>query len=201
MNTELSTVLKERLASLPFIDVLAGLVKTVEDEQPIEGGGLKRNKFPVAWDHNQTDDCPAERSLTPDSSRRSVLYFEDFGSQVGRGGRNGDVEVTSSIRLVGWLNRAKLTGGSQPVAGAIMVSCVRRVETNFINVGIFKRLKIHATRFPIADASLFSRYTYDEAVRQYLMPPFEVFGVDFTANFYVNSGCIADLDFSNPDNC
>lgn len=204
MIKELSLILKDRLTTLPFVDVLAGLVQVVEDNQPVDAGPAVRNRFPVSYITNLPDDCDTgkERQLIPDSSKKSIMYFEDFGSIVGQAGRNGNIEVTTSIRLVGWLNRDKLTGGKfDLIAGYCIAAICGRLDIRFQNMGIFKRLTVKPTRFPPADASLFSRYTYDETVRQYLMPPFEVFGIDFQANYQVHPGCIDQVDFSEPNNC
>lgn len=204
MNRELCNILKDFIAPLPFIDVLAGLVQTIEDNQPVEDGPAVRNRFPMSYNHNLTDACRLgeERQLIPDSSKKSIIYFEDNGSVVGQAGRNGDVEVTGNVRLVAWLNRSRLTGDKYDlISGYCMSAICGRLDLKFKNMGIFKRLTVRPVRFPPQDANLFSRYTYDETVRQFLMPPFEVFAIDFTANYMVNAGCISEVDFSNPDNC
>lgn len=204
MNKPLASILKDRISHFPFIDVLAGLVQTVEDFQPVDNAQSIRNRFPMSYDITLDANCYTgkERALIPDSSKKSIIYFEDFGSSIGRAGRNGDVEFTSNLRLVAWMNRARLVGDNYAdVSGYAIPAIIGRLDLKFENIGIFKRLSIKASRLPQADAGLFSRYTYDETTRQYLMPPFEVFGIDFTCSSFVNAGCIAELDFSNPYNC
>lgn len=203
MTKDLCIILKDRIASLPFIDVLAGMVQTVEEVNETETGVI-RKRFPLAVDTNMTDVCAGgpERALTPDSSKKSVIYFEDFGSQITREGRNGAQSFVTSLRLIAWLNRERLTGNAyQTITGYCIASICRRLDIKFQNAGIFQRLNVVPSRIPIQDASLFSRYTYDEAIRQFLLPPFEVFGIDFNCSYQVKAGCIADIDFNNPSVC
>lgn len=203
MNKELASILKDRIAPFPFIDVLAGLVQTVEEVHETENGTV-RKRFPLSSDTNMTDACAGglERALTPDSSKKSVIYFEDFGSQVTREGRNGAQSYISTIRLVAWLNRERLTGDAYTsISGYCIAAICRRLDLKFENTGIFQRLRVNPSRIPIQDASLFSRYTYDEAERQYLLPPFEVFAIDFSCSYHVKPGCITEIDFNNPSLC
>ena len=204
MNRELSSILKDRIAPLPFVEVLAGLVQTTEEVINVEDGPVIKNRFPVSFDTNIGDACftGKERELIPDSSRKSIIYFEDNGATIGRNGRNGDVDITCKVRLVAWLNRDKLTGNKYShIAGFCIAAICGRLDIKTLNTGIFKRLTVKPTNIPPQDANLFSRYTYDQNIRQYLMPPFEVFGIDFTCTAMVNAGCIAEIDFNNPSSC
>lgn len=205
MNHELAATMKGMISHFPFVDVLAGLVKTAETSTPNDDDGtVKRQKFPVAWDTNIGGNCHAgaERDLIPDSSRRSIIYFEDLGTNITRDGRNGDIAFAGTVRLVGWLNRNRLVGNPyQEVSAHIIAAIIGKLNMRYENLGIFKRLSVYATRVPPQDQNLFSRYTYDETVRQFLMPPYEAFGIDFASTYRVNPGCMADIDFTQYTNC
>lgn len=204
MNKELATVLRNRIASLPFIDVLAGLVQTVETESFVDGTGAKKvSRYPVSYDIAGTEICLGkEKDLQPDSSRRSIIYFEDFGS-VPSLSRGGFTSYVSQVRLVAWLNRDRLVGDKYAeITGTCINLIIGKLSpTNPINVGMFTRLTIKPVKIPEQSAALFSRYTYDEKVRQYLRPPFDVFGIDLVCSYQVNSSCMDLIDFSINKDC
>ncbi len=202
MNKELCSVLKNKLSALPFVDMLAGMAQTLTQEDTTnsgeEGGTTTITKrFPVADDTNQDATIfGKEIRLSPESGRRSIIYFEDFGISAGDK-LHGLTQYNSSIRLIAWLNRERLTGNTYaPVSGAIMATIINAlVSKNPENINIFTRLVVSVARIPPQDPALFGRYTYNEAERQYLRPPFEFFGIDFTAKYFVSPNCLTTLNF------
>lgn len=202
MNNELSAVLRNKIAAagLPFIDVLAGMATTVTttDAGSEDGAPPVTKKFPVAFIHNQDPACTGkEFVLTPDSSRKSIIYFEDFGvTATGKvKGLNGFV---SSLRLVCWLNQANLVGDHyQFVGGRIMATLIDLLTSgNPDNVDMFTRLQVDVAAIPPQDAGLFGRYTYNEPDRQYLRPPFQFFGIDLRCKYFVPSKCLNNISWS-----
>lgn len=187
MNQELAIFLRNKLVGLPFIEILAGLAKTVTTQDPTdENITMVTKKFPVSSDA-LGDECKGkEMELTPDSRRKSIIYFEDFGISA-TGKVHGFNTFTSSIRLICWLNRANLVGNHyEVISGRVMAMIIEKlVSINPENGGMFTRLKVDVARIPPQDAALFGRYTYNEHDRQYLRPPFEFFGIDFTCKFAV----------------
>lgn len=207
MNKDLASFLKSRLTMLPFVDVLAGLAETVEK---VQYGGedraiiTSRNRFPVATDVNKGDNEPIspETDLIPDSRRKSIIYFEDNGAVIGST-VDGTTNYTSNLRLVCWLNRRLLIGNDyQSVSAYCIASILKKVsQQNPLNFSPFINLTVKAIRLPVGDSGLFSRYTYDESVRQYLRPPFEAFGIDLVCNYKINPDCMPEIDFNNGQNC
>jgi hypothetical protein len=206
MNKELCTVLKNDIAGLPFIHDLAGLVQTLTVENMADdfnnGTSLKTiSRFPVAHDTNITDVCSTgpERRLDPDSSKKSITYFEDFGTTAGER-ELGVFSYRSSVRLVCWLNRALLVGDSYAeISGYCIAKIIAAIcpNGNPRNVGIFSRLKVQPGRIHPQDAAIFARYTYDEVQRQYLRPPFEFFAIDLVADYLVAPDCLPDLIYNS----
>lgn len=200
MNKELAKVLKTRLLNLPFVDVMAGLAQTVtRDDQDSETAGKITTRFPVSYDTNQPVDCLGgpEKLLIPDSNRKSIIYFEDFGITEAQG-RTGRSEYTSSIRLVCWMNRALLVGDIyKEVSGPAMAIIIEKLKfENPINFGMFQGLRCQVSRIPPQEAGVFGRYTYTEQQRQYLRPPFEFFAIDFVCKFYVSPNCIDQIQWT-----
>lgn len=203
MNKELSSILRDKLASLPFVDVLAGMAQTLTTTDMDEANVVKITKRqPVSYDVIGVDTCfGREISLVPDSHRKSMIYFEDYGISV-TGRIRGMTGYNSALRLIFWMNKANLVGNAyQEVSGPIMATIIDTlVGHNPENIGIFKRLTIAVTRIPPQDAALFSRYTYTEQDRQYLRPPFEFFGIDFACKYQVPEKCLSGINW-NIENC
>lgn len=201
MNKELSTVLRDKLAALPFIDVLAGMAQTVTTQDsnlsnPEAAAVVKR--FPVSYDVLGVDCQGKEISLNPDSSRKSIIYFEDFGI-VTTGRLHGQMGYNSSLRLICWINRSLLVKDVyREISGNCMASIIDVIAgKNPENIGMFSRLTISVARIPQQDAALFGRYTYNETDRQYLRPPFEFFGIDFSCKYYVSAKCLTEIPLGN----
>lgn len=200
MQKEVGNVLKNRLSALPFIDVLAGTVQTLTvtdttgggpDAESVETTTTKR--FPVSDDHNQDPSIfGMETILIPDSARRSIIYFEDYGIQLLQN-LHGLKQYQCNLRLIAWFNRELLTGKTtySQVSGQLMASIIEKLVTiNPVNVGMFSRFLTKVIRIPAQDAALFGRYTYQETQRQYLRPPYEFFAIDLENTFTVNPGCL-----------
>jgi hypothetical protein len=198
MNKALCLVLRDKLVGLPFVDVLAAMAQTLTRDdvnQDTQLGYTKRE--PVSTDCLGIECEGREVSLIPNSNRKSIIYFEDYGIST-TDVWHGHTGYNSSIRLVCWLNRLNLVGNKyQDVAGRMMAAIIARLCTgNPQNVGMFIRLTVQVARIPPQDPALFSRYTYFESDRQYLRPPFEFFAIDFNCKFYVPANCLQDIDWN-----
>lgn len=203
MNAQLANILRDELATLPFIDLAAGLAKTVEIKEPVEGGATLTKRFPVWVSNGEPDTCSgAEISLIPDSSKRGILYFEDGGVRVVKRLAYG-IQYTSTLRLVCWLNGQLITGQTYKEISAEAITDIlgRLVRGVGINRGAYTRLKIVPLNIAPMDAAVFSRYTYDETVMQYLRPPFEFFAVTLQCEYVVPFNCIKQITVITTDTC
>ena len=203
MQKELAVILRDKIKELPFVDVLAGLVLTqsIEEVRDSEGGaGFPVTfRYPVSSDVLQPEACESrELALVPDSGRKSIIYFEDFGITSTGGPKSGFTQYNSSLRLVCWMNRANLVADAyQHVSGPAIAMIVQRLaHKNPQSIGIFTRLTIEVARIPEQSASLFGRYNYRETDRQYLRPPFEFFGIDFTCRYQISARCLDEINWN-----
>lgn len=206
MNKALARVLRDKLLVLPFIDVACGLVQTVTTTDSIPNSAQDMavvtavtKKFPVATNVIPKNLClnGVEFRAIPDSSYRSLLYFEEFGLSVGAK-IHGQTSFTSKIRLVLWMNRKNLVGATYTdISGRCMSGIIDHLTgQNPENIDIFTRLRCEVSGILPQDASVFSRYTYSEADRQYLRPPFEFFAIDFTCKFCVPANCMDSINWN-----
>jgi hypothetical protein len=206
MNKALARVLRDKLLDLPFIEVAAGLVQTVTTTDSVPNSAADEaavsavtKKFPVATSVIPEDFCKngKEFRTIPNSNYRSLIYFEEFGISVGPK-NHGHTAFTSRIRMVIWLNRKNLVGASYTdISGRCMAMIIDRLTgNNPENVDIFTRLTCEVAAILPQDASVFARYTYSEADRQYLRPPFEFFAIDFTCKYQVPSNCMDSINWN-----
>lgn len=207
MNKEVARVLKNYIKDLPFVDLIAGLVQTVRIKIPVGGddGGdkLLETRIPVSYDTEEGIECIGkERELIPNSDRKSIIYFEDYGSTPNKD-THGLIGMDSKLRLVCWLNRALLVGDTYaevttPAMGMILNALPMG---NPVNKGDLTRLRVSASHIPIQDASIFGKYTYEEAETQYLRPPYEFFAIDLQINFTLSPKCGEKVNWNNPITC
>lgn len=201
MNKEVSKVLRDRLRAdggLPFVEKYAGLVQTVERFIETEAGQT-RQRFPVSTETTIGDCESFEDVLTPDSSLKGLLYFEDGGT-LPKGRNGGAYFFESSLTLVCWINRAKILSNQYSEITAIAIQNIiekLKVDQNPENVSLFSRLSVTLNRIQPQEQTIFARYTYDEAVTQFLRTPFEFFALGLQVKFAINNDCVQPLEIEN----
>lgn len=197
MNKELATILKGKLTGLPFVDLLCGMVQTLTYTDAGPDDTTVTKKKPVTYDHNDSLCMGQEIEAIPNSAKKSIIYFEDFGISV-VGKKHGLTEYNSSIRLVLWADRSKLVGSHYTEVSARMMSAIIGTLANHNpqNVNNFTTLRTEVARIQPQDAAIFGRYTYNETDRQYLRPPFEFFAIDFTCKFFMSYKCFTAISWN-----
>lgn len=205
MNKAIAHILKEQLAGVPLIEKLAGLVQIAEypDTTWDETGLVKKTftkRIPISCDVN-VDACE-QNDLVPDSSKSGLLYFEDRG--VAPIPSNRVFKYRSRLRLVAWVNTARLSNNVCYIAPALLLNRIitQLMELNHTSSGCFARLKVAVEGLPISGKELFSAYTYDNANTQYLLPPYESFAIDLTVDYQIHPDCAEAIVINpNPDVC
>lgn len=207
MNKELAAELNKRLGDLAFVEKQAGLVQVVEFQAAVSGkesgavDSFRLERFPMSVDLDY-EECKKrkERDLTPNSKLKGISYFEDMGIFPLPKTRNG-LQYESRLRFVCWLNRKLLTGDDYShIVTHTMGYVINTLTKEPFNAGPFTRCMVTVRSIPIASKALFSAYTYEESVTQYLMPPFEYFAIDFGIRFSVPYACLPTLNLT-PRKC
>lgn len=202
MIKEICTELRDRLqfnGNLPFIDVYAGLVQTVQYKQTDANDNPITKRMPVSYDTNLAADCGSpEKALTPDSKKKGIVYFEDNGGvSTVRELSKGRKMYKANLLLVCWLNRKRISDDSYAVIGKNAYDAiVAKLQSNLAPSEL-ANLKVSINRFR-QDPNIFAKYSYDETILQYLRPPFEYFAIEISASFV--STCINEINI-NPNNC
>lgn len=208
MNKGIAHILLDKLKSLPFIDLYGGLVQTIEQVDDLiddeTGANSKQIQlYPATSDyyHNNNWGSGDLKDFSPSSDNKGILFFEDMGTESkGRDGRL--MAYLSKLRLICWLNtegiRKDLIDNNEVATydlPAMMMSSIsgKMVIKNFINTGIYLKLIVKERSILSQDKSIFSRYTFDTAATQFLMPPYEFFAVDYSIDFCISPNCISNL--------
>lgn len=196
MNKEIASIVKDKIKDLPFIDKIAGMVKTIETTEKTEVPKPNVIRFPASVDVQQLPPLKQWEyaDLVPNSAKKSIFYFENRGNKIGTVNGRG-VEMESTIRLIGWMN-SKFPVGSDALAISSILKRLAGLQP--FNSGLFTRIRITPTAILDQEDKLFSKYTYDEKILQFLMLPFHAFGIDLTVNYILAANCLPELDESEP---
>lgn len=185
---------------LALVDTFAGLAQVVTYKNPDENGNTVTKKMPVSYDTEGLGCSTAskEKDLVPNSAKKGIVYFEDNGGmQVIRNLSGGRKQYRGNLVLVCWFNRNNSVGQTY---GKMSKAAYDEITAKFKGVlpSIwFINLKASAVRIR-QDPAIFSKYTYDETVLQYLRPPFEYLAIDLTVTFI--TGCNVPITL-NPQQC
>lgn len=204
MTSELANILKEKISGLLIAEKLAGLVVAVEKVQPTDiPGAFVVTKFPASVDSNY-EECISSgcyKDLVPNSSVKSVIYFEDFGTKAQGSKDSGSYKYVTRLRLICWLNNRLIQSGECRSINHLIITQIRELlEVGYFNEGDFKKIRITLESVIDNDYNLFSRYTYPKEAVKFLMHPYEAFGMDLSCEYSVSPSCIPDY-ILNPESC
>ncbi len=182
--------IKDSLASVPIIDRNYGLIRT--NRVKVKQGDTTVEKvFPVY--RNTPDGCSnaVEVDAVPNSSYKALSYHELVAPEGTQSMGNGFYEFTMSMRNVWWIN-SKLANYDQSNVDQFVLNVIKYFPEKLANFD-----DLHAIRISIQNidysAAVFGQWSYDEANRQYLTPPFFHFGINYQVVFRVHKDCITAL--------
>ena len=184
MNARIAAILKDRVSEYTYVDRLAGMVRTVKYER--NGSVII---IPVATDAEADLACDDSQvqDMVPDERYGCMVYFEDRGVTRIQSRTRG-VSFVSRLRLVCWVNTQKF-GNDPEAASKILSQFVGTMEHGPYNSGPFVGVRHRVEGIPQSGHGIFSAYTYPEATRQHLMPPFDAFAIDIATEVRIKPGC------------
>ena len=137
-----------------------------------------------------TADCETGeyQSFMPDSAYTGILYWEHLGVASVIDKSHSMFQQESNLRLVGWLNSAKIDDSY--LLAANVVNAVKRRQDN---IGSYlQNIFIDYQGFEEKTAAIFSRYNYDEARSQYLMKPYDYFSIKYKVQWLFIPSCATE---------
>lgn len=193
MNRTLAFALATKLHTIPYVEYYGGLVTVVSKTDTLmnDQTGVGRNvisRFPIVVDlllaeHIDPICITMPFQIIPDSKSTGIMYFEDGGLR--RAARN---QFSSNLKLVCWLN-IPTEQSLSTASDFVILSILERLKSPF-NSSTFTKIQVVSAVVNRQGESNFAAYTYDQNIRQYLMPPYEHFSIDLTVVFDANLACL-----------
>lgn len=109
----------------------------------------------------------------PDSNRKSIVYWEDHGSNV----VSSDARrwrVSHNLRLIAWMNFDKIDQEYDKCVGQLLYSVPKKIENTIIS---------YKGQVP-KDMGIFSRYNYKEG-KQFMTYPYDVVCFKFNVLYFI----------------
>lgn len=186
MNAHIAAFLKDKIAALSYVDKIAGLVRPISFERV-----GKRWTIPVGIEVTDPLNCGDSTllDLVPSDRYRLIVYFEDRGVTTVK--ENNRTKLVSRLRLVCWVNTVKL-GGDNSAGDRVMQEFAAAIPGAMYNENGYLAIRHKVEGFPAKGKELFAAYTYDDAVRQYLMWPFDAFAIDIATDYRLDPTCEPD---------
>ncbi|MFA5715146.1 MAG: hypothetical protein WC998_05375 [Candidatus Paceibacterota bacterium] len=195
VNLIVNQIVQEITIDLPFVDKITGIVKTAK----IQDGQNNVKTLPIAYNLNPTT-CDDSELLDyiPDSSKKSIIYFEDRGTQMQKM-ENNSIYFQSNFTLVCWFNYLKidqtLTNTSQ-ITGNLIKFLPEIMNNISPLIGVVLSINSEQPN----DGAVFSKYSYLEEINQFITYPYGYVALDLSAEYHVRKECITDIVL-NPSTC
>lgn len=204
MTGDFAEAIRIEIATLPFIDRLAGMVRPVTIKTEQQTGSFTKQIFPVACNVSAAD-CINQgkyQDLVPNDSKKSVIYFEENGGSVVIGKERNNFQFRAGIRIVGWLNLGKLGVTGCSWSSVAVLQILSKLPQGYFNLNnTYTKCRIASVFEAEKSPAIFSKYSYDESVIQYLLYPFDYFALNLTIEYVVPLACINALTLADPINC
>lgn len=198
MNVSIAKIIKGKIESLNWADLVSGLVREyvkVDTIDTAQGKAQQRKTFPVSCDLTNNE-CKGGRymDLVPNSKKRSILYFEDGGTSLIEV-KGNDYRYRSNLLLVGWVNMEMFdTQNNCSISPQLITSILDSLPKNEFNEDGFTRIKMQFVSERPKNSAIFARYTYDEGLTGFLLYPYDFFALQLKTEFTVNAACFDPIE-------
>jgi len=190
LNRDLALIIRDAIKTLPFVDKATGLVKTIEQERTSEDGKTIVIRFPASLDVEEPLAPGQYSDCTPDDKYKSVFFVEDRGGRSKGKDNRGAVSLTSTLRLVGWLNSRFKPGAD----GLAIMNIIKAIPERPANTDLLKNITCTAGAILGVEDRIFGRYTFEERTKQYLMSPYTAFAIDYTFEYQIGTACLPEYE-------
>lgn len=200
MNVDIANIIKSYIIGQPFVEKIGGLVRPLSFQQ-VDGDRSYNKTIPIDCGTTYTDCIKGKYTdLVPNSKYKSIIYFEDGGTSFSSS-EPRDFSFESRLKLVCWLNQKKLGKSACSISAVAILNILKIIPDGHFNSTPYTRIRIQAVGQDAKSPAIFSRYTYDEKVLQYLLYPFDYFALNLKINFTVPRSCIIDWTNGSETSC
>lgn len=172
--------LSDKLATLPFLTKVGGVVQTQQSD---------KFTFPVVL--NTSNNCEGDYiDMLPNSTEIGVAFFELMTDTASR--RQPHLYAHKAyIRLCVWINTKQL----QPNNITLIESHIRKalMETNFSALPAY----LTGVKIDVVGSTdysyIYSKYNIDEKIRQYKMYPYTTFSLNLNIDYFFIDSCLPPI--------
>lgn len=212
MVNEIVDILSARVGELEWVERRAGLVMAAQKPVQVRGDDgtlltVGAENWPVAC--NVTPEGCADvnmlNALCPDSSRVSVLYWQDTAGatfQQTVGPKLKTLEFAFSVRLLAWLNLPKLGIADCAWAARVVPGIIGKLQGSQAGNDIYKNVRVTGITQLAKTPEVFNPFSFvQEGQKKGLfLPPYDYFALQVSGRFTIMPTCIEPPTFtiSNP---
>jgi hypothetical protein len=196
-------VLAPKIQALPFIERYGGIAHPMTHSFGTET--LKTFPVSMSLTGAQCFDQGKYANLVPDERYKSVSYLEGLtspGQITFSDPKSHIATITQSIKLVVWLNMAKLGRTSQADVGLMALAAIAAIQGNYpVNyAGARGRLEVNRATVRMDRSGAFGGYSYTDK-QPLFMWPFGFFAVEFNTITQIPKGCLTEIENLSPIDC
>jgi hypothetical protein len=202
MIYKIAKLLRDEISDLNFVDVAAGLAKSVTVRVPegeIDEASVIDKQVPMAYnDLGLVCEDGELYPLTPDTTKKSIHWWEDNGTNL----VSEDTyyyHSQAALVLVSWWNlpliNVDLTDPSDLVA-----LLIAEIPVKLTNVDYLSQIRVAFNGEVPAGTDVLSKYDFNEPENQFGTHPYYVTGLNFLVDFAFGKNCV-DAITINPSSC
>ena len=196
MISKIADLMVDEISSLNFVERIGGVVKPIT-EQIKDGEDMVDKIFPGVYREDTTCDQRRYQAMTPDTTVKSVIYFEGGEADVLDESRRY-IDFAARLQLVCWCNLPKINQAYTD-ASLIMANIMKNMPKTLANTDYLTKMRIFYDGYE-KDEGIFDPYTYNEEEFQYLIFPFDWFVLNYNVFFSVAKDCPDDVVL-DPSTC
>jgi len=198
MNQKIAELLRLQIVGLNFVERTAGLVRSLPIKILVADGGTIIKNIPIAL--NTEVPCEGNEpqfALVPDSSKKSIIFFEDGGVQI-LSTDTRYIHCQSSITMVAWFNLPMIDPAYND-ATLLMATLISTIPKYIANTDFITRIMVMPAGFLQKD-TVYSQYDLDLAENMYFSHPYDYGAYQFDVMFSIPKACLDDVEI-NPQSC
>lgn len=188
------------IADINFVDRNYGLIRVHREKVPNkDNSGTVEKIYPVYLTTENTDNKSSrEVDAIPNSNYKSLSYHELTASPTLSPIGRGYFKCTAMLRNVWWINGAKCDV-TQNSIDKYMLNVLKYFPEHINNFADMAQIFVEITGTDV-NSSIFGAYSYDEANKQYLMPPYLFFAINYRVSFRIHKNCVDNIELK-PSSC
>jgi hypothetical protein len=196
MTKDLANIFKNSLLSLKTDGLISNLEGLVRLHEFKPSGGDKTLKIAYPVDCEEPEDCVECKSLyicVPEKTKKCLVYFEGYQSRA-TFPLQTSTKYESVLSLICWYN-LDFFETSDLLQSRLISLFSEKIKKTYSEENPINFVNPEIVSVTDSDASIFSKYSYNESNSGFLGCKYATFRIDFKINFLLNedSNCINNI--------